>query len=151
MKWRALSALAGLLLALTVVVVAYAHGASIEYTTEVTVTLRAAYDSGEPMAGGQVTVYAPEDPTTPWLTGVCDEEGRFRFTPDPAMPGTWDVQVRQAGHGDIVHIPIAEGLASSSGGGYSTGQVLLMVASVIWGFVGTALFFSRRSALNNSG
>ncbi len=43
---------------------------------------------------------------TPWLTGICDQQGRFSFTPDPDLPGTWDVQVRQAGHGDIIHIPV---------------------------------------------
>jgi nickel transport protein len=107
------------------------------------VQIQATFDTGEPMAGGQVTVYAPDDPSTPWLTGVCDEEGRFVFAPDPGKPGTWDVQVRQAGHGDMVHIEIDEGTATSSGGGLSTSQILLMAASVAWGCIGTALFFSR--------
>jgi nickel transport protein len=105
----------------------------------------ATYDTGEPLAGGQVTVYAPDDPTAPWLTGACDDEGRFVFTPDPDKPGTWDVQVRQAGHGDIVHIPIGAGVTSSGGGGFSPAQIVLMAACVVWGFVGTALFFSRRN------
>ena len=100
------------------------------------------------MAGGQVTVYAPDDPSTPWLTGTCDEEGRFIFTPDLSKSGTWDVQVRQSGHGDIVHIPIEEGgqLATSGSTGYTPLQIVLMGVSVAWGLVGTALFFSRRGA-----
>jgi len=77
---------------------ALAHGAKIEYTLSTAVELVATYDTGEPLAGGQVTVYAPDDPATPWLTGVCDDEGRFVFTPDPGKAGSWDVQVRQAGH-----------------------------------------------------
>ena len=121
-----------------------AHGAQIEYTVGLLVEIQATYDSGEPMAGGQVTIYAPGDPTTPWATGVCDEEGSFLFRPDPGQPGTWDVQVRQAGHGDMVHIDIAEGMAGSGGGGFTTAQILLMAACVGWGFVGTALYFSRR-------
>ena len=141
---RKLVLLAVAFLTLGVTSTALAHGARIEYTLSTTVELAATYDTGEPLAGGQVTVYAPDDPTTTWLTGVCDDEGRFTFTPDPGKPGTWDVQVRQAGHGDIVHIPIGAGAAGSGGGGFSAVQTILMSACVVWGFVGTALFFSRR-------
>ena len=144
MKWKLLVALFTLLLALGLTATAFAHGAKIEYKISTTVEILAAYDTGEPMAGGQVAVYAPDDPSTPWLTGVCDEDGRFTFTPDPSRPGTWDVQVRQSGHGDMVHIPIGEDVAMSGTTGYTPLQVVLMGASVVWGFVGSALFFSRR-------
>ncbi len=143
MKWKAMLLFVSLFL-LFAVGEALAHGAKIEYTVSMAVELQATYDTGEPLAGGQVTVYAPGDPSTPWLTGVCDEEGRFIFTPDPNRPGTWDVQVRQAGHGDIVHIPIGEGVATSGGGGFTPAQIALMAVSVVWGFVGTALFFSHK-------
>ena len=143
MKWKWLVFPALLTLLLFPAMTAWAHGAHIEYTITMAVEIVAAYDTGSPMAGGQVTVYAPDDPATPWLEGVCDEDGRFVFTPDPTKPGTWDVQVRQAGHGDMVHIPIGEDVAMTGGGGYSTFQIVLMSACVIWGFVGTALFFSR--------
>lgn len=123
-----------------------AHGAKIEYTLHTTVEIRAAYDNGEPMGGAQVTVYAPNDPSTPWFSDVCDQQGRFTFTPDPAIPGTWDVQARQAGHGDIIHISIGEDGATSGSTGYTTLQTVLMGACVIWGLVGTALFFSRKPA-----
>ena len=124
---------------------AYAHGVIIEYTVDMTIELIATYDNGEPMAGAQFVVYAPDDPSTPWLTGVCDDEGRFSFTPDTSKPGIWDVKVRQAGHGDIVHIPIGEGAVVAGGtGGYTTLQIGLMVACVVWGSVGTALYFSSR-------
>jgi nickel transport protein len=141
-------ALFTLMLALGVTATASAHGAKIEYTISPAVEIHATYDTGEPLAEGQVTVYAPDDLTTPWLTGVCDEEGRFIFTPDPAKPGTWDVQVRQAGHGDIIHIPIGEGgeAAASGSTGYTPLQIVLMGASVGWGLIGTALFFSRKRA-----
>ena len=126
---------------------ALAHGAKIEYTLHSTVEIVATYDSGDPMGEAQVTVYAPNDPTTAWLTGMTDKEGRFTFTPDPTLPGTWDVQVRQAGHGDMIHISLEEGsLASSGGTGFTIPQILLMGASVIWGCVGTALYFTRRKA-----
>jgi len=146
-KWKLI---VGFIFALTLCLAlplpAYAHGAKIEYTVGMTVEIFAAYDSGEPMAGAQVTVYAPEDLSTPWLTGVCDDEGRFSFTPDTAKSGTWDIQVRQAGHGDIIHIPIGAAAAGPGGGGNTPLQIVLMAVCVIWGSIGTALYFSRRKA-----
>ena len=146
MKWTQ-TILLGLLLIFGTAGTAFAHGSKIAYTIDVTVNLQAMYDTGKPMAGGQVVVYAPDDPSTPWLTGTCDEEGRFSFTPDPSKPGTWDVQVRQSGHGDMVHIVIGrEGATTQGSSGFNPMQIALMAACVVWGFVGTALFFSRRSA-----
>jgi nickel transport protein len=145
-KWRTVI---GLILVLAIglglPVTVYAHGARITYTVSTTVDIVATYDNGEPMAGAQVAVYAPDDPSTPRLTGVCDDEGRFSFTPDSSEPGTWDVQVRQAGHGDIVHIPIG-GSTEGSGGGYTALQIVLMAVCVVWGSIGTALYFLRRRA-----
>jgi nickel transport protein len=127
--------------------VAYAHGAKIDYTISTTVEIVASYDNGDPMLGAQVSVYAPNDPSTPWLNGECDDEGYFSFTPDPSIPGRWDIQVRQAGHGDMIHIDIDEGMVTGgSSSGYSTGQIVLMSICVFWGILGTALYFRRRRA-----
>ena len=145
-KLRVIAAIIGVLaLALVVPTTVYAHGVNIEYTSDVEIEIVAKYDAGEPLAGAQVAVYAPDDPSTPWLTGVCDDQGRFSFTPDTSKPGTWDVQVRLAGHGDMIHIPIGEDIAPTDGiGGYTQLQIGLMAACVVWGSVGTALYFSRR-------
>lgn len=145
-RWLSVAAVIWMLvLALLLPAPALAHGVNIQYSSDIEITIVARYDSGEPMSGAQVAVYAPDDPTTPWLTGVCDDEGRFSFTPDASKPGTWDVQVRLAGHGGMVHIPVGEGAAASGGiGGYSYLQLGLMAACVIWGSIGTALYFRRR-------
>jgi nickel transport protein len=146
-RWRAIAAVIGVLMLLVLPAQALAHGVNIEYSSDVEITIVAKYDTGTPMAGAQVTVYAPDDPATPWLTGVCDDEGVFSFTPDTSIPGIWDVQVRLAGHGGIVHIPVGEGAAGSGGlGGYSWLQIAIMAACVILGSVGTALYFRRRRA-----
>jgi len=147
-KWTAIAAVIGVLvLSLLLPAPALAHGVNIQYSSDVEITISARYDSGEPMAGAQVAVYAPDDPSTPWLTGVCDDEGYFSFTPDVSRPGTWDVQVRLGGHGGMVHIPVGGGTATSGGvGGYSYLQIGLMAACVIWGSIGTALYFRRRRA-----
>ncbi len=52
--------------------------------------------------------------------------------------------MRQAGHGDIVHIEIGAGAATSGGIGFTAPQIVLMAACVAWGCIGTALFFSRK-------
>jgi len=144
-KWYVLVALGVVALGLAAPLPVSAHGVNLEYTSDVTIEITARYDSGTPMADAQVTVYAPDDDTTPWLTGVCDEEGRFSFVPDTSMPGTWDVQVRLAGHGGIIHIPVGGGTTAADGvGGFTHLQIGLMSACVVWGAVGTALYFSRR-------
>jgi len=146
MKWN-LIILFVLLLVLGLPATAYAHGARIDYTVNMTIDIVANYDTGEPMGGAQVVVYAPDDPSNPWLTGACDDEGRFSFTPDTSKPGSWTIQARQSGHGDIVHIPIgADTAVTGSTGGYTVLQIVLMAVCGIWGFAGTALYFLRRRA-----
>lgn len=139
--------------------------------TAVRVALAAAFDSGEAMSEAQVTIYTPDNAKTPWRTGLCDDEGRFSFIPDMAKTGTWEIQVRKAGHGEWLKLPVEAGMVevedapaddgagesagqtikiadsvakTSDDGGLSSGQIVLMSASVIWGAVGTALYFAGR-------
>ena len=130
----------------------FAHGANIEYRETSAVTIQAKYDDGTPMKKAQVVIYAPSDRATPWVQGTTDESGKFTFVPsrDSRNLGKWDVKVRQSGHGTITSIPIQNDklavkqmTAPSIGSGYSPSQKFMMAAAVGWGFVGTALFFSR--------
>lgn len=146
---------------------ALAHGANISYQQTQAIEIQAQYDGGTPMDNAQVTVYAPDDPATPWLKGMTDAEGKFTFSPDPNLSGNWDIKVRQAGHGDLVSIPLEGNTsnpenANSGGGensalniattptlmnsGYTPMQKALMAAVGVWGCVGTALFFARRKS-----
>ncbi len=131
------------LLMLGVQAAAFAHGVDIAYRVRSAVEITAVFDTGEPVAGGEVAVYAPGNPSAPWATGKCDGNGRFTFTPDPSRKGAWHVQVYQAGHGGVIDIPLGEGAAAGSSGSTPL-QIILMAACVIWGLAGTALFFSRR-------
>ncbi len=142
---RTLSLAAGLIL-LLLPFKAAAHGVQISSAMVNGIEITALYDSGQPMAGGQVNVYAPDDPLEPWLTGTCDEQGKFFFIPDYSKPGLWEVQVRLAGHGDLVRIEItgSEEAVVTGATGLSSLQKAVMALTVIWGAVGTALFFSRR-------
>lgn len=124
---------------------ALAHGVSLTYETRPGVVISARYDSGEPLTGAQVTVFTPDNPAEPWLTGTSDASGRFYFTPDPAVPGLWEVQVRLAGHGGLIRVAVEEGGAAAAGAsGFTTLQKLIMVLAVLWGLAGTAMYFSRR-------
>lgn len=130
-----------------------AHGANIEYRQTSAISIQAKYDDGTPMAKAQVVIYAPSDRATPWLKGTTDESGNFTFVPDTDAEnlGDWDVKVRQSGHGDITSVPITGELAEntadpqlmSDDSGYTSTQKAVMAAAVGWGFIGTALFFSR--------
>jgi nickel transport protein len=132
----------------------FAHGVAISYKIEQAIAIAATYDSGEPMANAQVIIYAPDNPSQAWQKGTTDEQGRFVFVPDRAKAGNWEVAIRQAGHGQIAVIPIASETAaretpnqarvtSGAKGTLTPLQKGLMAGSVIWGFVGTALFFIR--------
>lgn len=150
-KFRSLSSacLVGFAVAVCLIIlpagVALAHGAELQYIERSAIEITAHYDSGMPMANAQVAVFAPGSPAEPWLTGTCDSEGQFFFTPDPEIPGLWEVQVRLAGHGDLIRIEVDENTIGAAGTtGFTSLQKLLMALSVIWGLIGTALYFSRR-------
>lgn len=141
---------------------ALAHGVKIQSKTVESISLQANYESGEPMAKAQVLIYTPDNPSQPWLTGTTDDKGKFLFTPDGNIPGNWEVMVRQAGHGAMVTVPVeakamagqntdapesqkATAMASVQGIGMSPTQQWISMGAVIWGFIGTALFFSTTS------
>jgi len=130
---------------------ASAHGAKAEYKITSAVEIKAQYDSGFPMKKAQVTIYAPDNPSQPWKQGITDEQGNFTFTPDTTKTGYWEVKVRQAGHGALITIPIESknSLSSKStplnqnNAEFSPLQKGVIIGSVIWGCIGTALFFQR--------
>lgn len=172
----------------------HGHGVILEYSVDETtgeVTVRAAFDTGEALDEAQVAIFAPDDLVNPWLTGFTDAVGHFVFSPDYSIEGVWDVQVRKAGHGGLLRVPLdasmappvagsettddtagtvqaADGtrivitgdaqfvvagdiviqangtVAGQTGSGSPTpAQIVIMSVSVVWGFVGTALYFSR--------
>ncbi len=157
MKWQWVIVLL-LFPALSVQESAIAHGAKAEYKFTSAVEIKAQYDSGLPMKNAQITVYAPDNPTQPWQTGITDEKGYFTFMPDPSKTGYWEVKVRQAGHGTLISIPMKaeNSIAQESTSLTQNNSALtplqkgVIIASVIWGCIGTALFFQRPKATPSS-
>ncbi|MDJ0686929.1 MAG: carboxypeptidase regulatory-like domain-containing protein [Xenococcaceae cyanobacterium MO_188.B32] len=140
-----------------------AHGANIVYQQTPAIEVKATYDDGKPMSNAQVVIYAPDNPAIPWLKGKTNEEGKFSFIPQSNISGNWDIKIRQSGHGDIISIPWqTENVAStvesrdnmpnssnwlaSANNNYNPIQKVVMAATGVWGFIGTALFFSRQKS-----
>ncbi len=142
---------------------AWGHGTNINYQMTQAIRVQAKYDSGDPMKEAQVTVYAPNNPAEAWQTGTTDKQGYYVFVPNPEITGNWEVKIRKAGHGDIASIPVektntttASTSASSNNSqlplaqvqgnsaGYTPLQRTVMGIVVVWGCVGTALFFMSR-------
>jgi len=122
---------------------AFSHGAWIEWSVDgAEVAIRAAYDDGTPMTGASVTVYAVSNPTEPWLVGETDSRGSFSFTPDESVSTSWDLSVRKAGHGDMVRIDLTGQGTVRGSTALSTGQIILMTVCVVWGLIGTGLYFA---------
>lgn len=145
-----------------------AHNTIIEYQVKEAIAIEAKFDNGKPISNAQVVVYAPDNPAQPWQQGVTDEQGKFTFIPDYTNEGNWSIKVRSAGHGNLINIPInssninnasassqnGEATSSSSVGinknpQLSIAQKLMMAIMGSWGFVGTALFFSRKNKIIN--
>ena len=124
---------------------AFSHAALIEAETAQAVRLHAFYDTGKPMSHAQVIIYAPDNPVSAWGQGVTDRDGRLEFVLG-SETGRWSFQVRQSGHGAMVHVDVTDDapVVVATGGAQSWRQRLLMVALVAWGALGTALFALTR-------
>ncbi|MDW7651942.1 MAG: carboxypeptidase regulatory-like domain-containing protein [Bacillota bacterium] len=96
-----------LLTALLFLPAAYAHGVVITPQFNGTeVELLCTYDDGKILAGARIDVFAPNEPSIPYLQGETGQNGEFVFTPDTARPGEWVVRARLDGHGGMTRITI---------------------------------------------
>jgi nickel transport protein len=124
----------------------HAHGTEYQLLAGGVVGVRAAFDTGQPMADAPVLVFAPGE-SHPELKTSTDHRGVVCFAPD--RPGLWVLQVRaQGGHGMRINLQVDQSMVASPAqarqGSFSAWQKLIMAASVVWGFLGTALFFRSR-------
>lgn len=138
----------GLLGAIAISEGVIAHGVTIKVQVSPQVEVEALHDDGQPIRQAQIQIFGPTNPDMAKFSGQTDDQGRYQFS--PAESGLWEVIVRQAGHGESLTLPInlddekPQTLASPEG--TTLTQRLLTLGSVIWGCVGTALYFKRRSA-----
>jgi len=123
-----------------------AHGTKYEILKNKELRIKASFDTGEPMAGAEVLIFAPET-MKPESKTLTDNDGVFLFTPDKS--GVWILQVRdRAGHGMRINLDIDDSLSisgeQSMSGGVSLLQKLVMAFCVVLGFTGIALYFKGK-------
>lgn len=135
------------LITLIVVGAASAHGTDIVWQiADGVVIIDAVFDSGEPMVNAQIVAYAPDNPSEPYFQGIADENGHIEFPIDAAITGSWDISIRTAGHGEMLHVPVDSSASSVIGAGNqgrSQTQTILLAGAVIVVLGGVALYFMR--------
>jgi nickel transport protein len=92
---------------------AAAHSVQTDYliSSQSEMDLAVTFSTGEAFEKAPVKIYAPNNPTKPWLEGKTDAQGRFAFKPDPALKGDWRLEVgvvNTGDHGDILTVPVGE-------------------------------------------
>lgn len=104
-----------LLLALLIVCVSFvlfpapsfAHSVQTDYQlVSDALEIQSTFSTGEAVEGATVVIYAPNDPTKPWLQGKTDQNGSFQFQPDRTLVGEWSVKIGEGDHGDILSVPV---------------------------------------------
>ena len=87
--------------------IAWAHGVAYEMVeTSPAVTFKSGFSSGDPIAYGQVLIYAPDNAEVEFQNGRTDRNGVFSFLPD--RPGIWKVEVDGGlGHKLIFDVEVA--------------------------------------------
>lgn len=127
---------------------AIAHGLSLQSQVKSSIEVIATFEDGTPLKQAQIKVYKPNQPESVAFSGTTDDQGVFQFTPD--ISGNWDIFVRQAGHGSDLSLPVSLGdqgqiqLANNSNG-QTLPQRIITIGAVIWGCIGTALYFKGRA------
>jgi nickel transport protein len=123
----------------------FAHGTKYEIIPEKAIGIKAMYDTGEPMANAKVLIFAPDE-TKVTQTTESDSNGVFYLTPDRA--GTWTMQVRdRGGHGMRINLPVDESMrpgTAQKSSGMTFIQKVIAALCVVWGCIGTALYFKVR-------
>ncbi|MGK7943500.1 MAG: carboxypeptidase regulatory-like domain-containing protein [Microcystaceae cyanobacterium] len=88
-----------------------AHAVETDYFVDDDLEITSIFSTGEPLKEAEVEIYAPNNPSEPWMKGNTDEQGRFSFKPDSSIPGEWEVRITDTespGHGDILTVPVNE-------------------------------------------
>lgn len=85
---------------------ALAHAVQTNYLLSNQLELQSTFGNGEPLKGAKVSIFAPNNPTQPWMQGITDAQGRFAFAPDETLEGNWEITIQQQGHGDLLTVPV---------------------------------------------
>ena len=125
----------------------FAHGTKYEIISEEIIGIKALFDTGEPLANAKILIFAPDETEVTYTT-KSDSNGVFYIIPDKA--GTWTMQVRDKdGHGMRINLVVSESMQLMSDRENKIGmtylQKIIAALCVIWGCIGTALYFKRKT------
>jgi Domain of unknown function (DUF4198) len=103
-----------------------------DFFTRHEVTAQFATPDGKPMAGAEVRVFSPNDPSRTAVTGRTDADGKFVFDPD--QDGFWSAEARNADY--VARIMIRVGGGSQSPSWLSPllviGFLVVLVVFAVW-------------------
>lgn len=124
----------------------YAHGTKYKIIQPKTITIQAAFEDDTPMANSDVLIFPPGSTKAAGKVKT-DSKGIFQFTPE--KPGNWILQVRgKGGHGMRINLEVNDSLQIMKNSEHQStpyAQKIIMAICVIWGFVGTALYFMGKN------
>ncbi len=121
--------------------IVYTHGINYSLTQKSKLSITFTYEGGEPMKNATVLFFAPGNYNKYAFKKTTDNSGRVEFSPE--KKGEWIIMAKQAGgHVKRVNLKVSENmLLRSSKGSLSFLQKIIIAFCVLWGFVGTALYF----------
>ena len=125
----------------------FSHGVSTKIIKKGIVGIRFAYEGGNAFSNVKVKIYSPDDASKPFIVTSTDTAGYVYFA--PTKKGEWIVVAKdEGGHAKRVNLNIDDSFSvqSKSAGEMTPLQKLIMGLAVVWGFIGTALFFKGRKA-----
>jgi nickel transport protein len=125
----------------------FSHGVSTKIINKGIVGIRFAYEGGNPFSNVKVKIYSPDDASTPFIVASTDTAGYVYFA--PTKRGEWIIVAKdEGGHAKRVNLNVDESFAvqSAASGNLNSLQKLILGIAVVWGFIGTALFFKSRKA-----
>ena len=132
----------------------YAHGNRYEVLQMGIVGVKAFFNTGEPMAGARVLIFSPNTSVVYYKTET-DKNGVVTFCPDKS--GLWSLMIKDnTGHGMKINLEIDDTMSiSRNQNNYvqkptAFFQKIIMVICVLWGFIGTALFFRSKKGSRNA-
>ncbi len=118
---------------------------SVEYA-QPAVVVHALYGGAEPVTDADVSIFSPENPDSPYQTGITDIAGLFAFVPSGA--GQWRVVIDDGfGHRAEQEIAVDWSAASSDAapsGARSTADKAVLGVSIIFGLTGLLLWSQSR-------
>ena len=107
--------------------------------TSPAITFKSGFSSGEPIAYGEVLIYAPGNDKVEFQNGRTDQNGVFSFLPD--RPGIWKVEVEGGlGHKLFFDVDVAESNGNMLAG--KTKKNPLQASNTIKVLLGISLIFN---------